>query len=393
MYVRQIWQNTPFTSLSSKMQVSITRIALCFLFCFAFNDCKEKNTEASQELGTLGIINETIIIDLPSSTSANLTVSALEEIKGVEYLASYNYLDHCISLMSLTQRRYLKKIELNFVGPDFIKSVGAIAILSLDSFLIVNDQHLTFIDSNGKVVRRYAINDVEKNLWSFDFSKFVLRYNHLSGLQYDSQKQTILLEMSLLSRGSPQKYKGSVIAEVNIKNLTIVPLNLYIPELYQALKGDYGELVRPGYWRFDEKIIYNFKMSPAVFVNDGKNTLNYLLKGLNTMDVAPPIMDFSDGYNLSRIRHQILSQNFSTIIYDPYRNVYCRTHSVAKDQVDDKQKFYLIIADLHFNILEEVEFLEGYYTLPLMSREGLMFMAFNKHDDRLELINYKLNYN
>jgi hypothetical protein len=69
--------------------------------------------------------------------------------------------------------------------------------------------------------------------------------------------------------------------------------------------------------------------------------------------------------------------------------IFFRIHKGPYSEEIQREPFYLIVADPDFNKLQEFLFPENYYISPIISKEGLMFIAFNKHDDQLELLRYR----
>jgi hypothetical protein len=94
--------------------------------------------------------------------------------------------------------------------------------------------------------------------------------------------------------------------------------------------------------------------------------------------------------NEYRIGYEIKSEQFYTIAFDPYRNFLYRIHRGALEEENTKADFYLVIASLESETIMEIPFPADYLVYPIISQEGLMYMAYNKYDDRLEILKLKI---
>ncbi|WP_236017522.1 DUF4221 family protein [Roseivirga sp. E12] len=327
------------------------------------------------------------MIELPKSTSSTLSRPALIEVEGVEYLIFYNRLDHSLSLINLSKRKYVKKIDLTREGPNFISDVRSMTFLTESVVLVESHNYLTKINIEGTVLQRLSINSQSRDMNGLDQGVFELRGNQYTGLQYSPSDSSIVMEINSLERVQPQKYRGSKLAKVYLDKRLIVPLDIGFPLDYSRLDGDYGAMGGIGYYRKGQDIVYNFEMSSDVFLSTNKT--GYKLESAYTQNFAQPIKDFSSGFNMSRVEHQIKSLTFYPVIFDPNRKLYYRLHRGEVLSVDDDPVFYLIFSDSNFEKVREIQFPQNYYIYPIVSREGLMFVAFNKHDDKLELLSYK----
>lgn len=175
---------------------------------------------------------DTLLITLPLNVSASLIRPHLFTLDTDELIVAYDYLDHSISILNLSKRAYSKKINLVKDRPDFIESVGAMAVLDQGSIIIASMNYLTIMNFDGKVLEMFSINTSRNDLEGFDFLKFELDYSQYSGLQYDSKRGSILMQISSMVRSKPQEYEGSRIAEVGLREKNIRQLEVRIPKVY-----------------------------------------------------------------------------------------------------------------------------------------------------------------
>lgn len=143
------------------------------------------------------------------------------------------------------------------------------------------------------------------------------------------------------------------------------------------------------FWRTADELIVNYKSSSEVVVQKNQNTASYLMKSEYTSEDARPIVNNSGSLNVTMFEHQIKSPNFYTVIKDQNMEQYYRVHKSSTKKMQDEEEFHLSIASNDFEKYMEVPFPKGYYIFGIPSKEGLMFLAYNKYDDKLELINYR----
>lgn len=331
-----------------------------------------------------------IQIPLPGNVTSSLVRPSLLNTNGEEYLAAYDYQNHKIVIFNLTKRAYVSSIVLQEDGPDFLESVESIAFIDTDTLILAGLNHVSMINRNGHVLKRIGINNAAKGAMKELLAELELFVNQYSGLQYDAEDQTVLFGVNSLIREKPQTYLGSRLAELSLEGkLSFLPVQ--IPQEFAQLEGDYGELTRIGFTRMDNKLIYNFPLSSKVFTLSGDNQRAVDMRSGYTDNEAEPITDFSEGFNLARVKHQMKAASFYPIICDNYRKLFYRVHNGAIDNINDSPEAYLIVADSGFNKVMEIPFPDSYYIFPIISREGLMFSAISKHDDKLELIRYRFS--
>ncbi|MFT6216447.1 MAG: hypothetical protein ACJAS3_002860 [Roseivirga sp.] len=336
------------------------------------------------------INSELLTIELPGSTSANLIKPSILNVDSVEYLACYNYQDYSISVFNLTQRSYFKRIELEREGPNFISTVGSISIIAMDSILVVNNNFITLINFEGLVIDRMGINFSAQDLSNLNFSEIELVYNQYSGLQYDSSDGSILLEVRWLGRNQQKSSNKPTIAKVNFFDRKIEYLNVDISDDFLVPDGFYGDLSRLGFWRMDSSFIYNSGLSSSIYFFNEVNMERRVIPSDHINDFVAPM---SRGLALSneyRIGYEIKSEQFYTIAFDPYRNFLYRVHRGALEEENTNADFYLVIASLESETIMEIPFPADYLVYPIISQEGLMYMAYNKYDDRLEILKLKI---
>ena len=200
-----------------------------------------------------------------------------------------------------------------------------------------------------------------------------------------------MINVNSLDRQFPQRYAGERLTEVDLTDGRLKLLNVTIPEEYTTLNGNYGELTRVGFSRNGEMIVYNFPMSSDVFLLDGNESVRYKVNSLHGDDIAKPIEVIDGNIDLARAKHLYEALTYYPPFFDHYQNRYYRSYKTAVENDLEESEYYCVVFDETLQKLGEFKFPKNYYVYPIISREGLMFMAFNKHDDKLELIRYRFN--
>lgn len=360
-------------------------VSFSLLFCFVACNKKQKVNS-----GGVQVYADTLVIDIPSFTSSNLVRPTVWQEDQIEYLAAYNYLDHSLSIFNLTDETYFKRTSLDRQGPHFVDAIGAMSF-DVDSkcFIVVNYQWITLINLEGKVLKRLKINNGTQNdLEGIDFEEYELYYNQYSGLQFDQVSKKFLLGVASLNRRHPQRDTTSRLAEIDLTNNSIVPLDIKMSNDFTELPGDYGELTRIGFWRKGSGIVFNFAMSAKVFIKESDSLMVYDNESTLLDNLAQP-MKGGGSWNKNRIEHQLYSQAFYPMVYNKHQDIYGQVQKT--DSRSSSEDYYgLFFYDEHLNLIREIEFPENYYIFSIVSKRGLMFMSFNKHDDKLELVRYNL---
>lgn len=192
-----------------------------------------------------------------------------------------------------------------------------------------------------------------------------------------------------LNRRYPQRDTTSRLAEIDLRSNAIAPLDIKMPKDFTELPGDYGELTRIGFWRKGSEIVFNFVMAAKVFIKESDSLMVYDIESPLLDNLAQP-MKGGGNWNQNRIKHQLSSQAFYPMVSDKHQDIYGQVQKTDSNSPSDEDYYGLFFYDEHLNLISEIEFPENYYIFPIVSKRGLMFMSFNKHDDKLKLVKYNL---
>lgn len=336
-------------------------------------------------IGITDVVIDSLYVQLPINTSANLIQPTIWKEGKSELLGAYNYLDHSLSVINITDRRYEVQIRLKENGPDFVDAVNGLAYCGENRLLVSSIRYLTSIDFEGNVLDRVRLNDTSSDLKGFDFTVGRLEVSRHSGLQFDANSGEILL--SAIVREADGLFRRYV-ASVNV--LTKRVRLTEIPNFESRKQGEYfGNLNGFHFRRLDGGFIVNpsFASELVLLSNDYSHLF---IRSSVTDNKASAYNRQSDKF-ANVVEHHIESVEFYPVFSSYDQSYFFRVHKGPLDQNTDKEPFYLIVTDKKFNKLLEQPFPENYYITPIVSREGLMFVAFNKHDDKLELIRYRFN--
>ncbi|MCE7996198.1 MAG: DUF4221 family protein [Roseivirga sp.] len=305
-------------------------------------------------------------------------------MRGGEWLAAYNYLDHSISIINFSDRKYFKQVKLQGAGPDFVDGVRGIAYYREGNFILAGLKYITIINFDGKVLGRLRLNDSSSVLEGFDFSRGRLEVNRYSGLQYDAISGQVLL--SAVQRGADGRFVR-YIAAVNLANNKIDLIK--VPRFVSRDKGEsFGNISGFSFRRLNTGFVINPRYSSeVVLIGQGEPGTVYINSSITSNKAVAYNLN-SDKYQ-SIIDHHNQSVEFYPIFQNYDQSYFFRIHKGPIGKPAEKEPFYLIIVNEDFTVREEMVFPEGYYISPIVSKEGVMFMAFNKHDDVLELVRYR----
>lgn len=362
---------------------------MAFSSLFSCSGVKENSEEMTY---SFEIEKDNVFIDIPSTTSPNLTYPVLWDSLGDEYFAAYNFQVHGLDIFNLSQRIYVKQVKFSTEGPDFVSSVQAISIWSEGIFLVVNDAYITLVNFDGRVIDRLSINTESSDFTGFDFSSGRLLVNRHSGLQFSGRQKTILMEAYLFA-GDSNLGEGFILVELDIENRTIGVVDIPYESSLLNVEESYGELNGLNFLKLENRLVLNRKFSSEVFIWKGGKLQSRNVLSSFTVNEIQPFSRANGVTRESRQEYELKSSKFFPLVFDPNRELYYRLHRSQLENINDQADFYITVMDVDFQKIGELLFPEGYYIFPIVSREGLLFLAFNKHDDRVELLNINVQLN
>jgi len=364
-------------------------ILLLSLFLFTVS-CEMNQSADFKARDKFHVLVDTVFIDVPAFTSPNLISLFTAKIENTEHLIGYNYQNHSIDIYNLKNRVYKTTIPLKRDGPDFVSGVRALDLYSDEQFIIADDYHLTLLDFNGQVLERFSINIENSELKGFDFLEGRVMVNRNSGLQYDPSNQSLILEAYFFRPFDPLIH-SPYLTEVNLKEKAISLIDL--PDLSSRFvyENNYGELRGINFLRIGDSLILNPKFSSDVHLVTNGESSSYQLRSSYTDNLAEPLKLMNGSLSESRVQHQLKSVQFYPMVWDPFQELFYRAHKSQLDDLNQESEFFLTIADKDFRKVLEFKLPEGYYIFPIIASDGVLFSAFNKHDDKLELIRYRFS--
>ena len=350
-------------------------------WCCFFVGCSQESAVVFAE----GLKVDTLRIEVPEFTSANLVQSSSWHSSGEDYLVGYNYLDHSLSILNISSRFYDRRIKLRFEGPNFVEEPKAVSYIGSKHFLLVSDNYISILNYDGQVVNRYRINHISSIFEGMDFDKGRILFNRNSGLQFDQKNMTFMAEAYLFDSGIKT---GWYIALIDLNDLKIKLISL--PKFKSKREEEsFGDLNRINYSRQGDTILVNPKFSSEIVLLVANNdSFHFNLNSNLTSNKSLPLTGDKNGFS-SRQLHRSKSVEFYGVASDLKSNYYLRVHSGPSVDLNEEKDFYMMFFDKSFEKYVEIPFPKGYYIKPLSAHSGLMFMAFNKYDEIVELIHYK----
>lgn len=298
-------------------------------------------------------------------------------------MGAYNYLDHSLSIIDLSNREYSLQIRLKTEGPYFVDPIRGLAYYGDRKMLLASLKYLTIINFQGEVLDRIRLNDSSSSLEGFDFSLGRLDVSRHSGLQYDPDTGEVLLS-AIKQQGNGRFQRYVVSLNVPEKRVRLIRL----PDFTSRNIGEnFGNLNGFNFRRLGDGLVVNPSFSSEL-VSISMDTTHFFLDSSITSNKAPVFTSDKLKYQ-SVVDHHTKSVEFYPVFTNADRSYFFRIHKGAFSEEIQREPFYLMVADPDFNKLQEFMFPENYYISPVVSKEGLMFMAFNKHDDQLELLRYR----
>lgn len=387
-------------------------IIIFFCLVLLINCTSESNFELleSQKKST-SIVEKIIQISIPADSVGMQYYRRISTYfnDSVYYFIGYHEIINALDLYNISERKFVKRIELAEKGPNSINSINSIFIHNLDSIFIEESSSLVIIDTIGKIRRRINLRGEEIfNNNKIPYGIFTSTLNF--SIKYSSKNNTVLLyyaprEFEYFSN----KYlMTSFLGEISLANIT--PKITLLPLKYSSyyLKGKdigFGSMFQPNVTIYKDLIVYNFPIESNIYTYNlyTGDTHKFGAKSVFSNNLVEPYSE-----NQDRNTHLVKSTIFLKTIYDPYKKLFYRIHwgncenknnSMELNTLSHKP-LYLMVFDQDFNVLKEIKLEDNKY-LPFgyfLTDEGLFISSghpnnedvdFNKLQFDLFIINHE----
>jgi hypothetical protein len=362
------------------LKIKIGRLARFFILFFVFSCKNGANEYGLKNLGLTYSI-DTVSIGIKEFQLSDYSDYSIFTNDSLDYFYGYNKPRHRIDIFSLSDRKYLKSISLNTDGPDAVGSPFDFFIHKPDSiFFYGGNYSLDIINEQGVLV---AKNLLSKTRNSSDFEK--QKAGYLSDpisfkLYFDSVSNSVFFHSySMESIPNQAKYyQLPILAEVNLDTGVAIEYPFNFPDSYLK-EGEYlGEYMNPNIVIEDSLIIFSFPNSPEINVYErkSKQLVSKRIESGFTKNTVKSMRSETYSEMHLRLNHLIENPYFYKTVFDPFRNLFYRTHRGEHPNPDlnlgnlnfSFTRDYLTVMDENLNLLEEIE-------LPAHKYDALSFFV------------------
>ena len=282
----------------------------------------------------------------------------------------YDQKRHSINFINLSNEKVLKTVSLNKEGPQGIGEISGIHCQSKDSIFAIslNNIYLYLFDSNGKIQRKWPIND--KDVQHEKFYRFnVFSLSKPNAFHFSTGNKSIYIRNFYYEKSpstEPKEYfrNANLLGKLDLfENApSLIPI-----EYSSTLKDNYvGYLDDPDFVFIDEKdslkkVIYTFPATADIFSYDMKSNSTTLFKP-NSRPIKLHI-DYLN-WNASNNSGQKLQAVNSDVMYGRIIHIYDQGKSYYVQFCFDKpiqlsinsrtvpyRKVYLVLYDENFNLI------------------------------------------
>ena len=190
------------------------------------------------------------------------------------------------------------------------------AVLPNGELLIADNNYLTKVDQDGNVSDRISLNGLRSGLTGLDFERCMLTVNRYSGLQYDSSKNSVLMEVYFYDLPGNLKFAPFMVEiELSSKAASLIDL----PSISRAFlnRESMGELNGVNFLRVNNEILVSPKYSSEVFKIKADLAERFEVNSAYTNNKADPLKLLDKRLNQSKIEHNHNSVEFYSIVHDP----------------------------------------------------------------------------
>jgi len=305
----------------------------------------------------------------------------------------YNYIMNRVEVYDAETNFFLYDVQFKEFGPDVIRPIKF--QLFREYVVVIDDlKNLAIINNQGKVIRKLNGRAMRMDE-SPDSFTYRLQASPAFGLSshvdHNNHKLYAHLSRWDVATSSDAFYteNKNIVLEIDLNTLEVYTLPINYPE--EILK--YKNLIKENLtWAYpyilfsNQKLIYNFPFNNKVYLYDLKQgqTKTYSLTSEYTDQEVPEISP-----TMSKKEIGIWERNqlrFNQIVYDPFRNIYLRTHSYFNETAK-KRIYFLMAFDEQFNKLAEIRLPEGCSSLYYPSEEGILIKY--RHPENEDYIFFK----
>lgn len=350
--------------------------------------CSQKKDQSIFEDKISNISQDSIIIDISGRelpTYSNFTSLFIDSASEYPIFLGYNHYEHSFDYFDLFGKKLLKKVSLEYEGPNGIRKFGNFVFINHDTILVFESMYFYKISGVGYVYLRKKYSDLEKGR-NFQFiNEISMQYpeNNLCYVDGRIYMHVVPLEALFWEKVF---YDRPLIASISLESNSVDFLNIKYPEEANPDRL-FGYLLKPYILKRNDELIYNFPFSSKIYTYDLSEKSVSVFEGESqfTKNESEPL-----DFNLFKGRltspetgkHFINSLHFHKVVYDPYKKLFYRVHTKKVEKSENSKKplmlKYLCIFDDNFNKIAEMQldnklFINNY----LPSKTGIIFQVSN----------------
>lgn len=360
-------------------------IAFGLLIIIIIHSCNEKGRWANKNKSILNYSLDSFYIDL---TARELPTyfhfsNIKNETSGSNIFIGYNNFEHSFDFFDLKKKILIKKVFLDSNGPNAISSPSEFIFIDNNTILIRGVPFYYKVDTLGKVIERRRMNDLSKGK-NFVFINFMELGYPENSIAYGNERIYSYILPLKDNFWEKKFYQQPIFVAINLeKNLTdFIPV--YYPS--QAANGKlFGYKLKPYILFLDNCLLYNFPFSSRIYKYHLSN------KKLEEFDIISNYTDneseslsfskFKGNYESLEVdKHFLYSLHFHKIVYDPYKNLFYRIHSLPiENDPKNRSSNYMCIFNTNFEKIGEIKlpeknlFINNYFP----TERGIVFQISN----------------
>jgi hypothetical protein len=270
-----------------------------------------------------------------------------------DFFLAYNYKTHSLDLFNLTERVMEGHISLSYDGPDGIVEIQGLDVISRDSIFIADIAKFSIVNGKGSIIWSLKRNDPRilgeippgfLNTWMGSFNPC-----------YRSEDTSFVVSYVPLENRLAFKLPTLIQIDVNSAKGSLMPMYLpYFPGTYNPIYLGARSCFT------DDKIVINYAFSSNIHVYDYKSHQVSIFGGMSSL-TGNYLIPWKEGENPTD--YYLKSLCFFKLTYDPYRDLFYRTHwgemplrksEFVFNTFYDKP-IYLTVFDKEFNFLYETK--------------------------------------
>lgn len=277
-----------------------------------------------------------------------------------------NNVNHEVIVFDLDEKKIKNRIHLKKEGPDAIKFLGGLTVLSESTIMIADGPpRLHIVNLEGEIIKRldYTTDDGKIN-----FAHYAKTISVLHNDIYQIDDRFIIPQQPTFQNQEGKalirndKLKTKLFIEINKDGTGTRFLDITIPDdFFENIPvsgiGSFSSLMAEG------KLIWSFNTDLSIYYSE--DLVNVYRKEITAAKKRPP--QKFNAKNLSPFETQARLDEYKSLLYDPYRKQYYRM--VRYGVLGDERKglpaehlarypnrFSIFVFDETFNLKKELKF-------------------------------------